>query len=251
MNPRACQHLKKEAHLHLVDKPRLLASRGNKDIAPATLAPPPTRRLSSVHVVPLRVNTYVSPLVIQLPIGFENTFEGVVDLLSMKAYKFEGKMGENVVEIPVPDALKADAEKYRGMLIEKIVEQDDALMSAYLDGKEPSMDELKATLRKAVIANKIFERAARSDVMRHVGDGNDVLLIDALAVLLVPFAPLAFGIVHWKRAKKPFLLYALGAGAYTLIANTLLVAVPLDAPDLRRHWHRGCWDHRLTRAPRR
>jgi elongation factor G len=92
----------------------------------------------------------------QIPIGAEGDFEGVVDLLSMKAYKFEGKMGENVIEIEVPANLKADAEKYRGMLIEKIVEQDDALMSAYLDGKEPSMDDLKSTLRKAVIANKIF-----------------------------------------------------------------------------------------------
>jgi elongation factor G len=92
----------------------------------------------------------------QVPIGAEGDFEGVVDLLTMKAYKFEGKMGENVVEMPIPDSVKADAEKYRGMLIEKIVEQDDTLMSDYLDGKEPSLEVLKKTLRKAVINNKIF-----------------------------------------------------------------------------------------------
>ncbi|HVV38850.1 MAG TPA: elongation factor G [Candidatus Paceibacterota bacterium] len=92
----------------------------------------------------------------QIPIGAEGDFDGVVDLLSMKAYKFEGNMGEDVVETEVPENLKEEALKYRGMLIEKIVEQDDALMTAYLDGKEPSIEELKATLRKAVIANKIF-----------------------------------------------------------------------------------------------
>jgi elongation factor G len=92
----------------------------------------------------------------QLPIGAEGDFEGVVDLMTMKAYKFEGDMGSIVTEYEIPENLKADAEKYRGHLIEKIVENDDALMTAYLDGKEPSMDELKATLRKAVIANKIF-----------------------------------------------------------------------------------------------
>ena len=92
----------------------------------------------------------------QLPIGEEGNFEGVVDLLSMKAYKFEGAMGENVVEMDVPENLKADAAKYRAELIEAIVEHDDALMTAYLDGKEPTLEALKATLRKAVIANKIF-----------------------------------------------------------------------------------------------
>ncbi len=92
----------------------------------------------------------------QIPIGAEENFEGVVDLLTMKAYKFEGGMGEEVVEMDIPEALKADAAKYRAELIEKIVEHDDAMMTAYLDGKEPTIDELKAMLRKAVIANKIF-----------------------------------------------------------------------------------------------
>jgi elongation factor G len=93
---------------------------------------------------------------IQLPIGAEGEFDGVIDLMKMKAYKFEGEMGMNVVECDIPENLKADAETARGEMIEKIVEHDDALMSAYLEGNEPSMDQLKATLRKAVIANKIF-----------------------------------------------------------------------------------------------
>jgi len=92
----------------------------------------------------------------QLPIGAEENFEGVVDLLKMKAYYFEGNMGDQVVEKEIPENLKADAEKYHGELIEKIVEQDDTLMSDYLEGKIPSTEVLKATMRKAVIANKIF-----------------------------------------------------------------------------------------------
>ncbi len=92
----------------------------------------------------------------QLPIGAEENFDGVVDLLTMKAFKFEGTMGSEVIPYEIPADLLADAQKYRGELIEKIVEHDDELMSAYLDGKEPTLEQLKATLRKAVIANKIF-----------------------------------------------------------------------------------------------
>src|ERR1035437_2188198 len=92
----------------------------------------------------------------QIPIGLEENHEGVVDLLRMKAYYFEGEMGSNVVEKEIPEEFKADAEKYHGELIEKIVEQDDAIMTEYLDGKVPDFDTLKSILRKAVIANKIF-----------------------------------------------------------------------------------------------
>ena len=93
---------------------------------------------------------------LQIPIGEESHHEGVVDLLTMKGYKFEGSMGEKVTEVDIPENLKADAEKYRGELIEKIVEHDDALMSLYLEGKEIPPEELKKTLRKAVLANGIF-----------------------------------------------------------------------------------------------
>ncbi len=92
----------------------------------------------------------------QLPIGSEENFEGVVDLLKRKAYRFEGDMGEKVVESDVPEEMKADVEKYRAELVEKIVSEDDAAMESFLNGNEPSVDELKALLRKGVIANKIF-----------------------------------------------------------------------------------------------
>ena len=92
----------------------------------------------------------------QIPIGLEDKFEGVIDLLSMKSYHFEGEMGTNVVAGEIPADLKAEAEQYRHDLVERIVENDDALMHEYLEGKEISLDMLKKTLRKAVIENKIF-----------------------------------------------------------------------------------------------
>ncbi len=92
----------------------------------------------------------------QIPIGLEEKHEGVVDLLKMKAYYFEGDMGNKVIEKDIPEEMKADAQKYHAELIEKIVEQDDVAMTEYLDGKVPSIDELKKILRKAVIANAIF-----------------------------------------------------------------------------------------------
>ncbi len=92
----------------------------------------------------------------QIPIGLEEKFEGVIDLLKMKAYYFEGEKGITVVEKDIPTDYMEDAKKYRHELVERIVENDDALMSEYLEGKEISMDALKKTLRKAVIANKIF-----------------------------------------------------------------------------------------------
>ncbi|MBI4087009.1 elongation factor G [Candidatus Kaiserbacteria bacterium] len=93
---------------------------------------------------------------IQLPIGAEDRFEGVVDLVRMKAYRFEGEMGIKVVEGEIPDELKSEAEAARAELIEKVVEHDDEMMSAYLEGKEPSLEDLKKVLRKAVIGNNIF-----------------------------------------------------------------------------------------------
>lgn len=92
----------------------------------------------------------------QIPMGAENDFAGVVDLVSMKAYTFAGAMGEEVIEGEVPEEFRAEAEKYRAELVERIVEHDEAQMAAYFEGNEPSVEELKKTFRKAVIANEIF-----------------------------------------------------------------------------------------------
>lgn len=91
----------------------------------------------------------------QLPIGSESDFKGVVSLLENKAYTFEGEHGETIVEVPIPADMKEEVEKARHALIEKIAENDDDVMSAYLDGKEISLEDLKKTLRKGVIANTI------------------------------------------------------------------------------------------------
>jgi elongation factor G len=93
---------------------------------------------------------------LQIPIGAENDFDGVVDLMQMKAYKFEGEMGKDVIAYDIPDAYKADAQKYHAELVERIVEQDDAVMNDYLEGKEIPLETLKKLLRKGVIANEIF-----------------------------------------------------------------------------------------------
>ena len=93
---------------------------------------------------------------IQLPIGIEGDFEGVVDLLTRKALRHSGEMGEEVLEDDMPENMKEAVEKARGELIERIVEQDEALMEQYLEGNEPTLDELYAALRKGVIANDII-----------------------------------------------------------------------------------------------
>ena len=93
---------------------------------------------------------------IQLPIGFENTFEGMVDIVEMKAYNFSGAMGENVVEIDVPADMAEQIEEYRGILIEKVAENDDELMEKFLGGEEISIEELKAGIRRATIVSKIY-----------------------------------------------------------------------------------------------
>ena len=91
----------------------------------------------------------------QIPIGEEGDHEGVVDLLTREAVYFEGEMGSVIRRDAVPEHLKAEVEKHRAELVEKIVSEDDHQMAAYLDGEEPTIPELKATLRKAVIANNI------------------------------------------------------------------------------------------------
>ncbi len=93
---------------------------------------------------------------VQIPIGLEENHEGVIDLLTMEAVTFSGDKGVVVTRGPIPEAYKADAEKYHAELIEAIVSNDDVLMAEYLDGKTPDLATLKKTLRKAVIANEIF-----------------------------------------------------------------------------------------------
>jgi len=89
---------------------------------------------------------------IQLPIGIEDKFVGLVDLLNRKAYIYKDDLGKEISEEDIPADLKSKVEEYRAKLIEKIVEQDESAMNSYLEGKEVSLPELKKLLRKAVIA---------------------------------------------------------------------------------------------------
>ncbi|WP_312427545.1 elongation factor G [Lacrimispora sp.] len=86
---------------------------------------------------------------IQLPIGAEDEFKGIIDLFEMKAYIFNGDKGDDVSVVDIPEDLQDDAELYRAELVEKICELDDDLMMMYLEGEEPSVDELKKALRVA------------------------------------------------------------------------------------------------------
>ncbi len=93
-------------------------------------------------------------VVLQLPIGKEDYFQGLVDLFEMKAYIYNDSKGEDISVTDIPEDMKDDAELYHTELVEKICEFDDELMMQYLDGEEPSVEDMKAALRKAVIANK-------------------------------------------------------------------------------------------------
>ena len=85
---------------------------------------------------------------IQLPIGKEDDFKGIIDLMEMKAYIYNDEKGEDIDIIDIPEDMKDDAELYHTDMVEKICEADDDLMMAYLDGEEPSVEDLKRVLRE-------------------------------------------------------------------------------------------------------
>ena len=86
---------------------------------------------------------------IQLPIGKEDDFQGIIDLFEMQAYIYNDDKGDDITITEIPEDMKDDAELYRQELVEKICELDDELMMEYLEGEEPSVEALKAGLRKA------------------------------------------------------------------------------------------------------
>ena len=88
-------------------------------------------------------------IVLQLPIGKEDEFKGIIDLFEMKSYIYNDEKGDNITVGPIPADMEEDAELYRTELVEKICELDDDLMMQYLDGEEPSVEDLKKALRKA------------------------------------------------------------------------------------------------------
>ena len=87
-------------------------------------------------------------IMLQLPIGKEDEFQGIIDLMEMQAYIYNDDKGDDITVGEIPADMKDDAELYRNELVEKICELDDDLMMAYLEGEEPTMEQLKAALRK-------------------------------------------------------------------------------------------------------
>lgn len=102
----------------------------------------------------IRSRLGANPIAMQLPIGEESGFRGVVDLMTMRATFWEDDLGKEPVEGEIPDDLKSAAEDARNLMVEKIAEFDDDLIFKFLEGQNISVDELKSVLRKAVIENK-------------------------------------------------------------------------------------------------
>ena len=92
---------------------------------------------------------------IQLPIGVEDTFKGLIDLIEMKAYIYNDDLGKDISVTDIPDDMKELAEQYHTELIEHVAEQDEDMMMRYLEGEELSIDEIKRELRVATIDNRI------------------------------------------------------------------------------------------------
>ena len=103
----------------------------------------------------LRNRLKANAVPIELPIGAEENFKGIVDLVKMRAFIHKDDLGKDIEECDIPDDLKAQAEEYRSKLIEAAAEQDDELMMKYLDGEELSEEEIKKGIRIGTIANKI------------------------------------------------------------------------------------------------
>ena len=97
----------------------------------------------------IRTRLGKNAICLQLPIGKEDEFKGIIDLFEMQAYIYNDEKGEDISIVDIPEDMQDDAELYHTELVEKICELDDDLMMEYLEGEEPSVDALKAVLRKA------------------------------------------------------------------------------------------------------
>ena len=103
----------------------------------------------------LKNRLHANPVPVQLPIGAEDNFRGIVDLIKMRAFIHKDDLGKEIEETDIPEDMLEEAKKWRTTMIEAACEQDEELMMNYLDGKEPSEEEIKKALRKGTIANQI------------------------------------------------------------------------------------------------
>ena len=127
---------------------------------------------------------------IQLPIGAENDFKGIIDLVEMNATVYDDKEGLKTEVVPIPDDMKELADKYRTALIEHVAEMDDELMEKYFNGEELTIDEIKRTIRKSTIANSMVPVVCGTSY-RNKGVQK---LLDAVVDYLP--SPLDIGAVH-------------------------------------------------------
>ena len=103
----------------------------------------------------LKNRLHANPVPVQLPIGAEDNFKGIVDLIKMRAFIHKDDLGKEIEETDIPADMLEEAKKWRTTMVEAACEQDEELMMNYLDGKEPSEEEIKKALRKGTIANQI------------------------------------------------------------------------------------------------
>ncbi|CDF12360.1 elongation factor G [Mycoplasma sp. CAG:776] len=108
----------------------------------------------SLKTIKDRLGAKAAP--IELPIGAESEFRGVIDLVTRKAIEFDGSEHENAIEVEIPADMKDKVEEYRTFLIESVADYDEELMMKYLDGAEITEDELKAAIRKATLSVEFF-----------------------------------------------------------------------------------------------
>ena len=160
----------------------------------------------------IRTRLGKNAIVLQLPIGKEDDFKGIIDLFEMKAYIYNDDKGDDISITDIPDDMKDDAELYRSELIEKICELDDDLMMQYLEGEEPAVEDLKKVLRKATCECTAIPVCCGS-AYRNKG----------VQKLLEPFAALAFKIMADPFVGKLafFRVYSgtMNAGSYVLNAT--------------------------------
>ena len=195
-----------------------------------------------VEQMKTRLNANAVP--IQLPIGKEDTFKGIVDLIKMKAFIHKDDLGKEIEECEIPEELKADAENYRTQMIEAAAEQDDELMMKYLDSGELTEEEIKKGLRIGTIANKIVPVTCGSSY-KNKG-------VQELLNAVVDYMPSPLDIPHIKGIdldgneverktddKEPFA--ALSALEYLL----LCLAVSGAVADFQQQPHRGGGGQRI------
>ncbi len=108
----------------------------------------------SIKSIQERLGANAAP--VQIPIGLEHNLHGIVDLVLMKAFTYKGVADNKLTETDVPKEVEDTAKKYREELIEKVSEYDDAALSKYLDGQEPTSEDLKRAIRAGVVSGKFF-----------------------------------------------------------------------------------------------